>query len=88
MNDIIERAAKAIYYGTAGEGDDRKGAWERDTGAGKEGCRDMAKAVFQAIREPTDYMARKGLGGLGEEGGNSVEVWQYMIDAALREYKP
>lgn len=44
----------------------------------------IARAAIAAMRDPTEDMWLQGLGGLGEEGGNSIEVWQYMIDAALK----
>lgn len=84
MNDIIERAAKAIYYGTAGESDDRKGMYEADTGS-HELCRDMAKAVFMAIREPSESMMAAGQPWA--VGNAPPNCWLKMIDAALREDK-
>lgn len=92
MNEIIERAAKAIYYGTAGEGDDGKGAWERDTGIGKEGYRDMARAVFQAIAEPTEAMILAACADAAREQCRPVAIhrkdaddcWRAMVAEVLK----
>lgn len=46
----------------------------------------QAKAVLEAIREPSEAMVRLG-GCRMDDGGDSdaVLVWQAMIDAALTE---
>lgn len=54
---------------------------------------DMARAAIKAMREPTKQMlgAEMNLGGYGfyvDEciSSNPTEIWQAMIDAALREF--
>lgn len=97
MSEMIERGARAIYYGTAGD-EGREGAFERDTGAGPESCRDMMRAVLIAMREPTFAMEYAG-DQVAEEMARSKEMdiwgpipnfkpqWYAAIDAALSEDK-
>lgn len=92
--EMVERGAKAIYYGTAGEAG-REGTWERDDGAGRQGCLDMVRAFFAAIREPTKTMDERGAEAAPYRLENhpnvpaiwprqARDIWRAMIDQALR----
>jgi hypothetical protein len=53
-------------------------------------CEGIARAVLQAIREPSDAVTDVGVDMLTERGcnplsGDAEAVWQAMIDAALSE---
>jgi hypothetical protein len=67
MSEIMDRVAKAI----------------RDTAFEGGGSREIARAVIEAMREPTEEMrdAATHVEGVAEYFG---EVWRAMIDEALR----
>ena len=51
-------------------------------------CLNAAKLVIKAMREPTEEMKIAGSidpGSGGPDSGYETEVWQSMIDAALKE---
>src|SRR5688572_5024787 len=74
----LERAARAVYklgdngpYGP----EDEDEQWHQHV--------DVARAVLQAIREPSEAMEEAGDSCLGL--ATSPVIWQAMIDAALEE---
>ena len=76
----IERAARAI----SAVGDHRDGSLllEEFCGYGEDADFVLiARAVLQAIREPSDGMERMG----DLQWGDAIAVWQAMIDKALEE---
>lgn len=87
-DSIIERAARAVW---AEVGPSNSGwTFEQD----REDCEEIARAVLQAIREPSEGMITEGAytipcGGGGEIGPpnerDALNCWQAMIDAALEE---
>lgn len=76
MNEMIERAAKALYD-----------PWDHQL-CSMERCRKLAREVMTAMREPTAAMIAAGLAtpdGPPERDFITPEdvVWRAMIDAAL-----
>lgn len=70
MNEMIEQAARAIHdCGLLLDADE---------------CEQAARAVLEAIREPTDDMLTAAA-GLTEGEGGPTETWQAMIDQALAD---
>lgn len=86
MSEVIERGAKAAYeryrsrYAIVG-----MPSWE-DTPYDKSAFKDYARAVIEAIREPTQgqYDALSATNKLWRDL-DSTTVWQTYIDAALKD---
>lgn len=86
MTDIIERAARAM----AAEGVKFIEPWNKDnfwdgflTEKQKEAFRAKARAVLQAIREPSKEMLEVG----GGAKGLKTRLWHAMIDTALGDHQ-
>ena len=73
--NMIERIARTLC-GLAGDPPDSEPDWEAFVPA--------ARAVLQAIREPSVEMAEAGIEATAA-GGAEVSVWRAMIDCALEE---
>lgn len=83
MSEMIERVAKAICGNQPGAGGCGCKTHERPA------CDDfrwMAHAAIQALREPTEAMIVSGWATQTEPvyPTSTVDVWQAMIDEALR----
>lgn len=77
MNEIIDRIAQAIC--NAGKG---QPAWDEATEYQRDFHRAEARAAIEAMREPTKAMLLAGHGA--NLCDNAPEVWQAMIDEALK----
>lgn len=83
---IVERAAKATFAQTQEEGQFVNEPWESPALAKvRELFRKRARAVLEAIREPSEGMNADGMAVSGLDGETNQHVWQAMIDAALEE---
>lgn len=73
----MERAARAIQQ------------WHHENGKLRPSLQEaegQARAVLQAIREPSEEMNTAGMEVTGDKLGDHVQsTWQAMIDAALAE---
>lgn len=94
----LERAARALCTdrdpGDTSGGPHPSGTWIEKGEAWWTGYVDQARAVLEAIREPSEGMVKEGAYqipcGQGVEEGppnasDAKDCWQAMIDAALSE---
>lgn len=87
---MVERMARAIYEAAwnsesdqfVSELDDLNGNMHA-TLDGKFDMRTFARAILQAMREPTDAMVDAGNGVVPD--GAAEDCWQRMLNAALKE---
>lgn len=90
-NDVVERVAKAIYETAHPVAlKDPKYEWKTMEPLYRKTWIAAARAALQAMREPTDAMAREPA-RVGVSCGEdlvgrdvAVETWTVMIDEALR----
>ena len=86
---IIERAARALAESASGHDD-----WDSLDIQHQETIKRDIRAIFHAIREPTDAMALAGAEvirtvGAAEAGrghqGDAASTWRFMVAAAMEE---
>lgn len=86
---IIERAARALAHSASGHDD-----WETLDPQHQDAIMRDVRAVFHAIQEPTDAMARAGAEVIRNVGtaelasghkGDAASTWRFMIAAAMDE---
>ena len=85
---IIERAARALARSASGHDD-----WDLLTPEQQQAIMHDARAVLQAIREPSDGMAVAGANVMRsinpeawhQHGRDAASAWRFMIAAALCE---
>lgn len=85
---IIERAARALAQSASGHDD-----WDLLTSKQQEAIMDDARAVLQAIREPSAEMSVAGATVMRninpeawhQHGRDAASAWRFMIAAALNE---
>jgi hypothetical protein len=93
MNEMIERAAKAIFKSRYGEPEhdafwpDRLDEIVNGPPFDAEGYRSMARAAIEAMREPTEAMIEKGVWSRSENGRYgprdiAITIFQAMVDEA------
>ena len=97
---VIERAARALWQDRKDAGDySPADTWEDAPESDQAACRRKARAVLQAIREPsegmlpdphrTDTALYQAVRVMEDQSVSSADafrvVWQAMIDAALAE---
>lgn len=80
----IERAARAIHNFRQSRGFGGLATWESEPHEIHTLHLDTARAVLEALREPSDFMLDAG-GNYVETRLDTRENWQAMIDAALGE---
>lgn len=85
----LERAARAVCdrYGHDPDSDDQVGLGEPGD-VNWNMYEDDARAVMQALREPSEAMVRAGdsqTPDYEQQTANVYDVWQAMLDAALEE---
>lgn len=91
---MVERVARTIYEGRRESGvwiHPKHNDWSKCHSLTKKRWLQVARAAIDAMREPTDKMARaaatypddQGYGGLSETEASIA--WHAMIDAALKE---
>ena len=93
MNEMVERVASVLRgeLERAPEEDVRAGIGAllalAPEGAGEAWLRSVARAVVEAMRTPTEAMVERGADAriLNYDGSDTREVWQLMIDAALKD---
>jgi hypothetical protein len=68
MSDMVKRVGRAI--------------WLKLSGPELDECEEAARAAIEAMRDPTDKMVLDGAMAAANE--NPHEVWEAMIDAALK----
>lgn len=73
MSEMVERVAKAL--GESVPGLIFPDAWPWET---------MARAALEAMREPTDEMARIGLYLTEGSDPDFKDIWRQMINKALK----
>lgn len=89
MNEIIERAGKAMYVALGG-GDPEATKWDDLRSKDREGFCDQARAAIESIREPSIFMIEAepddyvGPYNKCNSSAYAKAFWQAMIDAALR----
>ncbi len=91
MTEMIERVAKAIGHTLTDDQGWLKKSYSDDD------MRAIARAAIEAMREPTDAMARAAQTAADSMGGDELElfqpeagkiIWRGMIDAALSAAAP
>lgn len=84
---VIERAAQAAREAENVRLGGILPPWEQSTDETREAWRGIARAVLDAIREPSDAMldAACRADGLPRPNPAALIYWQAMIDAALGE---
>lgn len=94
MNEMVERVAAAIKSALQAHGEteyvgEKPRLLNKTELQGDFDLHEVARAAIKAIREPTDAMreagARPPFGEPGLSRDASTEVWQDMIDEALRD---
>ncbi len=92
MNEIVDRIAKVLCERAVAENDPQSDfnmlSWSALSEEGKDEWRSDARAVIEAMREPTNSMMEAGSFAMPIVEGYSMpddekNVWQAMIDAAL-----
>lgn len=91
MSEMLERVARAIAL--AALDPETRAAVNPDKWFVAESYYDLARAAIEVMREPTDAMKSApydaeidfGPGGTGDIEANPLNVWQAMIDAALKQ---
>jgi hypothetical protein len=79
MNEMVERVAGALFEAARGI------KWEYADAANRGGFLTEARAAIATMREPTEAMIDE-CPYLGcEAEGSPTEIWQAMIDAAMKE---
>lgn len=91
---MVEKVARVIYEAgplTPGPWNDDRNIWDRDASdVDKFRCREQAREVLKAMREPSSAMIAAGAIYLRKPDGmltedNALETWMGMIDKALEE---
>lgn len=88
MTTLIERAAQAAYEAAYKARWGGSGCWDVESESTKAMARIQARAVLEAIREPTEAMieAARVIRPMCDDPPTSAEdYWDAMIDAALAE---
>lgn len=78
MSEMVERVARAIAgeaFAESHEGD-AESEWQK--------VKHLARAAIEALREPTEEMEWLGDDAHDPHVRNASEIWQTMIDAALK----
>lgn len=78
---MVERVARAICESLESDDFDRLD----DRSIVKAGYLQQAKAAIEAMREASVYMKGRGSDALDIRPSEAYKVWQFMIDAALKE---
>ncbi len=87
MSEMIERVAAAVNRSAHCD-------WRPETcNAGVCQCKVLARAVIEAMREPTERMIEDGMWSRSQSGRYSprdiaTTIYNAMIDAALNEKPP
>jgi len=94
MTDMIERVAAAIVKDLWAKGilmdemdipEDQEWPSERDISRVITPFKQTARAAIEAMREPTPEMLAFAFEQPWEIGTPMKQIWQYMIDAALKK---
>lgn len=90
MSEMIERVARVIHENHAFDSIGEHTPWDEVNDVfshAQDDYRKVARAAIEAMREPTQEMKDVGLrdpGSGGPDPGYETEVWQAMLDEALK----